>query len=211
MRKTLLTGSLFLILAGAASAGPLVLVTVNTGAMGLNGDSGSIDFMLSQPSGAQASTVQILNFTGATYINSSQSDTGSVTGGPVPSTITINSSNPESDDFEAVTFSNTLSFDVLFSGPAVDSPNGTALSFDGFNLFLYSDQPGSTPANLTDPTSGNAGAINVNVDGTVTSVPFNSADFSAQVVPEPSTLGMMFGALMMLIGGLVIRRRKATV
>lgn len=208
MRKThLLTGSLFLILAGAASAGPVEIITVNTGAMGLNGVNGSIDFTFDQAPGADAATIQILNFTGASYINGSRVDTGSVTGGPVPSTITINAGNPDSDDFEAVTFGNTLTFNVAFSGPAVDSPSGSATGTDEFSFFIYKDEAGTMTANTTD-VNGTAGTVTVNEDGTLTPDSV-SANFSAQVAtPEPSTTGMMFGALAMLAGGLFLRRRK---
>ncbi len=201
----LLAGCLFLSLAGTASASPLVLVTVNTGAMGLNNDNGSLDFMFNGSAGSQAATVQILNFSGATYIAASQVDTGTASGGPLPSAITINAGNPDSDDFEAVKFGNLLSFDVRFSGPAIDSPSGAATGTNVFSFFLYSDQPGSVPASTTD-ANGTVEMVAVNLNGTLSFNPI-SPDSSAQVVPEPSTMGLVFGALVMWIGGLFVRRR----
>ena len=210
MRTThLLSSTLFLILAGVASAGPIYQVTLDTAAMGLSGDNGSLDFVFdASPGSTQSAVVQILNFTGATYIAGSQVDTGSASGGPLPAPITIVAGNPDSDDFEAVTFGSTLSFDVAFSGPAVDSPNGTATGTDVFSLEVFSDEPGSIPANTTNLSTGTAGTITVNEDGTLTPLDVSS-NFSAQTIPEPSTVGMVCGALAMLIGGRFVRRRPS--
>jgi hypothetical protein len=212
MRTThLLSSTLFLILAGVASAGPVYQVTLDTAAMGLSGDDGSLDFVFdASPGSTQSATVQIVNFTGASYIAGSQVDTGSASGGPLPSAITIIAGNPDSDDFEAVTFGSTLTFDVAFSGPAVDSTNGTATGPTVFSLEVFSDELGSVPANTTDPSTGIAGTITVNDDGALTAAGV-SPDFSAQAIPEPSTMGMVLGALAMLIGGRFARRSKRSV
>jgi hypothetical protein len=55
-------------------------LTVNTSS--INGTTGSIDFQFNPgPSTTQAATVQISNFTGATFLSGTQIDVGNVTGG----------------------------------------------------------------------------------------------------------------------------------
>ena len=77
MRKSrVLSACLFLVLGCLADAGPVLQVSVNTAGMGLNGLNGSLDFMFNPSAGSQSATVQILNFSGAMYINGTQVEIG---------------------------------------------------------------------------------------------------------------------------------------
>jgi hypothetical protein len=175
--------ALFMAAAGTLAADPLDLVTLNTSS--LNGTTGSIDFLFDPGSNAQAATIQILEFTGATYISASQQPTGAVSGGPVPSTITINNTDADNDMFDAVTFGKSLSFLVSFSGPAVTAPNGEANNESTFDFSVFTDEAGTVPASsLTSDPNGVVAAITLNAEGNTV---FNAVSPEAQIsaVPEP--------------------------
>jgi len=196
--------SLLLCAAGAAHGAELIDLVVNTSA--INGTTGSIDFQFNP--GAfmtQAATVQILDFTGATYIAGTQSDIGGVTGGPLPSPITIANSGADNEDFEDIKFGNSLFLTLSFDGPAVNSPNGS-LSGSTFALSLFSDAGGTTPVLTTDP-NGIVATVQLNRDtgALIDQAVSPNARFSP--IPEPGSVLLLGGGLMALTAGRTLRKR----
>jgi hypothetical protein len=184
-----------------AHADTLFQVVVNTSSIA--GTTGYLDFQFDPgvPTNSQSATLKIQNFTGATYVAGSQVDTGSATGGPLPSAITLTNSTDYNDDYESVKFGNLMSFTLDFGGAAINSPNGTSTSGSSFS-FEISDANGN-PLLTNDPNAYDA-TVNVNLNGSTTAV----AE-SPQVVftPEPASLWMMTGALA-LFGARYARRSK---
>jgi len=191
--KTQLLLPLLLSVASAAH-GALVNLTVNTST--INGTTGSIDFQFNPgPLTTQAATVQILNFTGATYVSGTQLDIGGATGGPLPTTITIANSGADNEDFEDIKFGNSLAMTLSFTGPAITSPNGS-LSSSTFALALFSDLAGTKPVLTTDP---NGVLATVKLDRNTGALIPQSVSGNAQFgssVPEPSSLLLVGGALL---------------
>ena len=199
-----------------AKASSLYQVTVDTST--LNATAGNIDFQFNPGGGTtQPAFVTISSFTGAT-VNGTASTINGVSGN-LPATVTINNSGGSLNDyFQALTFGPSLSFLLQFSGPAVDSPNGTATSGSSFGLSLF-NSAGDT-ALLTNNADGFIGTADVNLDGTVTTTTFPSnneggspvATFALTSVPEPSTF-VLFGASFLLFGylsrGFVQSRRNS--
>ena len=79
--------------------------------------------------------------------------------------MTIGNSTQFNDYFEGLIFGNTVTFALAFSGPALTSPNGTAMSGSTFGIGFYDSTP-LNPILTTNVTDGFAGIINVNLDGT---------------------------------------------
>ena len=208
MRKLqLLTLTLSLTSAVMLRADQLLNVSLNTAA--ISGTTGSID--LAFDSGAlssQAAAVSVFNFNGATF-GGTQIKTGAAAGGPVavaPVTIANSTASQSNDEFETVTFGNTITFTLDFSGPAVVSPNGTSTSTSQFGFYVFSDANGTVPV-LTNDASGVAGLVTVNLNGSL-SPSAVSPNLAFSSVPEPATFwlaGIVFG----LYGMGRLRRRAA--
>jgi hypothetical protein len=203
MRKCQILAVLFCVLAAnAALADPIYVVTMNTS--GASGTTGSLDFQFDPgPLMTQAATVQITFFTGGSFVGLPQT-LGGVTG-ELPAPITINNTSQLNDYFQSFTFGNSLSFVVSFSGPAVDSPNGTSTSTSEFAFSTFSDQNGTVPVLTSDPNGISATAV-VNLNGSVKTSSI-SPDIQVQLAPEPGTLSMFIGAVAAL-GCFKLRRRS---
>ena len=52
--------------------------------------------------------------------------------GALPGTVTLVNDTPFNDDLQPFTFGNSFSFVVVLSGPALNSPNGTAMRVPRF-------------------------------------------------------------------------------
>ncbi len=207
MRKShFLTITLFLTAAALSYGGPVDLITVNTSS--LAGDMGSIDFEFNPGLAALGATVQIFDFTGATYIAGTQVDTGSASGGPVPAIITLNNTFADNDDFEAVTFGTTLSFEVEFSGPAITAPNGNPSNESTFALSAFTDEAGTMPAgSLTADPNGIVAEITVNPEGALIADAV-SPEATITAVPEPGAGWFVCGGLLVLGGRWLRLARK---
>ena len=200
MNKTYIFALSFLIgTANAALASQILEVSVDTST--ISGTTGSIDFQFNPGSlGYQAATVQIANLAGGTY-GGTQQDFGGATGGPYPNAISLTNSAADNEDFETFTFGNKLFFSLLFSGPAVDSPNGTSSSTSEFAFSMFSDANGFDPVLTSDP-NGVAALVTVNLNGTLAT---DAVSTKAAFVPEPGTFGLVAGAF----AALAWIRRKA--
>jgi hypothetical protein len=197
--KTYILALSFLIgTANAALASQILEVSADTSS--ISAQTGFIDFQFN-PGGTnyQGATVQIANFAGGTY-GGSQADTGGVLGGPYPSSISITNSGGFNDDFEAFTFGSKLFFSLLFSGPAVDSPDGVSSANSVFAFSMFAAD-GFTPLLSSDP-NGVAAQITVNLDGTLAK---DAVSPEATFVPEPATFGLVGCAFAALAW---IRRRR---
>jgi hypothetical protein len=185
--------SLLVLGSGAAYADRILQVTVDTHTAA--GTTGYVDFQFNLgPLVTQSATVQIENFTGATYVTGTQQLTGGASGGPLPSTITIMNSSSFDDAFEGVTLGSSLHFLLDFGGPAVNSPNGTATSTSEFLFSMYSDANGTVPLLTSDP-NGVLGTATVNLDGTLRT---QSVSSDLTFVPEPAAFWLLGGGLSLL-------------
>jgi hypothetical protein len=194
MQNTYILALSFLIGTANAALGSQILeVSVDTHT--ISGTTGSIDFQFNPgPLTHQSATVQIANFAGGAY-GGSQQDFGGASGGPFPNPITLTNSGAFNDDFETFTFGSKLFFSLLFSGPAVDSPNGLSSSTSVFAFSIFSDVNGINPVLTNDP-NGIAALVTVKLDGTLA-----KTAVSPQVtfVPEPGAFGLVGGAFAALV------------
>jgi hypothetical protein len=195
MRKAhILTLALFFTAGYALKADQFLTVSLSTAT--LNGTVGSLDFAFDAGAlSSQPATVQILNFTGATFAGTRQI-TGAVTGGPIPVPITIGNSTAyqSNDEFESVTFGQLLSFTLDFGGPAVNSPGPGNTSTSQFAFYTYRDANGTVPALTNDP-SGLSGLVTVNLNGSLSASAVSPNLTFAAPVPEPATFWLLGGVV----------------
>jgi hypothetical protein len=151
-----------------AAAAVAYLVTVNTPAN--VGTNGSIEFQFNPGnSSSQPATAAILQFTADGTLNGPPAIAGNVSGA-LPGTVTLVNSTGFNDYFQGYTYGQTFSFVLVLSGPAIDSPNGTATAGSTFCLSLWSDPNGMTPI-LVQDAAGCNGSVNVNLNGSTTAFP----------------------------------------
>jgi hypothetical protein len=201
MRNLILFTSI-LGLASLVQADVLVTVTENTSS--INGTSGSLDFQFDPgPLVTQGATVKITNFSGGAFTGA-PSLTGSETGGPLPSAVTLSNATVFNDYFQGFHFGNSLTFTLDFGGAAVNAPNGMSTSTSVFTFSTYSDALGITPVLTSDP-NGVALVSTVNLNGTVTTTTFSP---QATVVPEPTPIGSLATAFV-TFGGFRLWRRRS--
>lgn len=182
------------LLAGSAQAGIQYQVTVNT--TSINATSGFLDFQFNPGNGtSQSATAVLSNFSGG-LAGAVNSVSGDVTGS-LPGTVTMINSTAFQELFQAFTFGNSFTFLLDLSGPAIDTPNGTSTAGSTFGLGLYDD--GQNPI-LTSQgaTTGFAGQVQINLNGTTTPTSFlqstgapSVVTFEQVVVPEPGAMGLV--------------------
>jgi hypothetical protein len=182
MRKNhLLALTVLLAAAQAGFAGSIAELTLNTSS--ISGTTGSIDFQFNPgPGTTQAATVQILDFTSTgTYVAASQQDIGAVSGGPVPSILTISNTDADNEDFEDFTFGSSIFI-------------GTATSPTTFYFSTFSDAAGTIPV-LTSNSLGIDAEVTVNPNGSLST---SATTPNANFVPEPSSAWLVSGAFLAL-------------
>jgi hypothetical protein len=186
-----------------ALADPALLLPVTINTSSVTGTSGSLDFQFNPgPLTSQFASLQIENFTTDGILNGAPQLTGDASGGPLSSTVLLDNGTVYNDYFQAFTYGTQLSFDLLFSGPAVNSPNGTSTSGSTFAFSMFSDPLGITPVLTSDTADGWAFTTSVNLDGsaTPTSDSSQTALGSVTPVPEPSPILLLIPAMMLLFG-----------
>lgn len=185
-----------------AWADPALLIPVTINTSSIAGTSGSLDFNFNPgPLTSQAASLEILDFTTDGTLNGTPYLTGDVNGGPLPADVGLDNGTVFNDYFQDFTYGNELSFDMLFSGPAVTSPDGTSTSGSTFAFSMYSDPLGVDPV-LTSSIDGFAFTAGVNLDGTVTPTNYSpqTGVGSVSSVPEPSPIMLMAPAIMLIFG-----------
>jgi hypothetical protein len=202
MRKSqVIATTLLLWAAAAAHADTLVSIVENTSS--INGTSGSLDFQFNPgPLVTQGATVKILGFTGGSLLGAA-STTSSVSGGPLPATVTIANTGAFNDYFQDFHYGNAISFTLDFGGPAVTTPNGLSTSTSLFTFSTFSDAAGIVPVLTADP-NGTAATVTVNLNGTLTAAAVSP---DVQILPEPGSLWLLSGALA-IFGGRRLARRN---
>jgi hypothetical protein len=202
MRKTFIfLLPLLLTAAGAAQAGDVFLVTMNTSS--ISGDAGSLDFSLSSGAGSdQSLSATVSAFTGGSY-GGTQATDGDVSGGPVTSgsPVTIGpvpDASGLNDDFETFNYGTTLSFLVSLSGPGLTAPDGNATSPYEFDFFTYSDGAGTVPVLTSDP-NGISGLVDVSPEGMITVTAVSPNVTITAPAPDPGTVWLLASALGLLL------------
>jgi hypothetical protein len=147
-------------------------VTVNTSSV--SGSSGFLDFQFNPGNAtSQAATAQIVNFTAAGgSVTGVPSINGNVSG-TLPGTLTFVNSTALNEYFQGFNYGTGFSFVLILSGPALDSPNGTATAGSLFCLGLYDSKQNPILTNQTQ-TTGAAGTVDINLNGTTTTTAFPS-------------------------------------
>ncbi|HTU90200.1 MAG TPA: NF038129 family PEP-CTERM protein [Gemmataceae bacterium] len=153
---------------GRTQAGPITYqVSVDTSQ--LSGQSGYLDFEFNPGGlGAAAATATVTSFSPAANLNPNDPN-NSISGdvsGSLTGTLIFDNGTAYNDYFESFAYGNSIQFDVMLSGPALNSsgasPNVNFGSSFAFSLYA-SDTV--TPLLTTDP-NGSVLTINVNADAT---------------------------------------------
>jgi len=198
--------SLLLLLFFAVPAMPDVIYNVTIDTSSINGDYGSLDFNFNPgPGTAQLADLQILDFTpGGSLAGDCPCGTGDVSG-QLPTTVTFDNGTPYNDYFDQFTYANTISFELDFSGPAIDMPDGVSTAGSTFAFSMFSDSAGTMPVLTSDSTDGFAFTINVNLDGSTTLTNYSlestveTMGTGTSTVPEPRWSAWLGAGLLLLL------------
>jgi len=175
---------------GSVRAGSVTyLVDVNTNAIA--GQAGNLDFQFNPGGlGSEFATTTVTSFqTSGGLLSQPATLTGDASWS-LPGTVTLDNGTAYNDVFQGFTFGSKFDILLTLSGPALNSPGGSSGS--SFALSLY-DAAGVTPLLTTDP-NGSVLTVDLNVNGTVSVLPFpqsspNSIPIaSVSSVPEPPSL-----------------------
>ncbi|WP_165227461.1 NF038129 family PEP-CTERM protein [Aquisphaera insulae] len=192
---------------GTVRAGSIsYLVEVNTTA--ITGQDGNLDFQFNPGgSGSGAATATVTDFlTAGGVVAQPPTRTGDASGS-LPGSLTLNNSTAYNDVFQGFTFGTGFSFTLTLTGPALDSPGGSAGS--SFALSLY-DASGVTPLLTTDP-NGSVLTVDLDAEGTVSTLTFPQASTDPTPivrlasVPEPAGLLLLGTGFVALLASIPIR------
>jgi hypothetical protein len=169
------------------------------------GNYGYIDLELNAGLGAPGPIgADVFAFSGAALnpADGNNDELGTVTGS-LPDSLSMSNSG-FNDYFEGLTFGTDVSFDVTLDGSGV-SPTGGA-NYGAGTLFQVSffDSTASNNLFVVDPTTGAAGEVNIQANGT----PVTTGGLT--VVPEPASLGYLLCACLVALLTAVRRKRSAT-
>ncbi len=147
LKFKLLVAALIVFAASSAFASLTYNETVNTSS--ISGDTGYLYFDFVNPYGGQPGTATVSNFvTDGTLGLVDTTDTlnpasGTLSPGPLVFVNGPTVNGLAGTDYEqAITFGNSLSFQLVFNGLAVTAPT---VKTSSFSLFLSSDGPGASP------------------------------------------------------------------
>jgi hypothetical protein len=203
-QRIVLSIALMFCVAPVVPADILYLVTVNTNS--ITGTAGSLDFQFNPgPLISQAASVKILSFASNGTLIGPPFKTGDASGGPLPTTVSLDNGTQYNDYFEAFTFGTSLSFNLRLSGPAVQSPDGISTSGSTFAFSMFSDAAGTVPTLTSDP-NGFAARVDINLNGTSTAAS-PSSQTTIGLAPEPGSFALTAISIV-LAGGFVWRRRR---
>jgi hypothetical protein len=183
------------LLAPAAYGSVYYSLTVDTSSQASN--YGYIEFQFNSGTiPAQLADADILGFATDGTLNPSDPNNDELNdvSGTLPGTVSMDNGTTFDDYFEGITFGNTITFELLLSGPALDSPNGA-----GGGTFTLDFLNSSTTQYLftNDPVNDvPAFQININPNGSLSASNFPSSGDGTPVVtfsgpfetPEPATI-----------------------
>ena len=197
----------------AQGASATYFISVNTSSV--TGTLGFLDLQFNPGNNtSQAATATITNFQGGGL--GAPQNTGNVSG-TLPASLTLVNSTPLNEVFQAFTYGSSFSFVLTLSGPALDTPNGTATAGTTFGLGLYDNTQNPILTNQTLLT-GFALQIDIGLNGTAASTAFPTATngpsvanvqaiVSSSTIPTLSEWGMvLFGMLLCGWGALSLRK-----
>lgn len=174
-------------------ASEVISVSINTSS--IIGTSGTLDLQFNPVNTPQAATAVVQSFLTDGTLSGSPTLTGDVTGA-LPGSLTFDNGTAFNDYFQNFTFGNSITFGVLFSGPAIDSPDGNGLNSSLFSASL-ADSLGNTLL-TTDPT-GALVTIGINVDGSLNPTATSANAFFP--APEPASFALLgLGLIALRIG-----------
>jgi len=187
----------FLALCGLAApaACGTILYTVSVDTSSQFGNSGYIDLQFNPGLASQSANVDVEGFITDGTLHPADSLNGAFgdVSGELPGTVSFDNGTSFNDYTEAITFGDTITFDLFLFGPAIDAPNGEGGGT--FTLdFLNADQ--SAQLFTASPTDEPVLTVNINADGTTSGQTYASQGGGPPVVtfsgpaavPEPSTI-----------------------
>jgi hypothetical protein len=195
-----IAGTTFAFLTATARASVIYNVAVDTSSV--SSTQGFLDFQFDPGNASsQAATAVIGNFNtvGGTLMPP-PATSGSVVG-LLPGTVTFTNNFVFSDYFEGFTYGASFSFTLTLSGPALDSPNGTATAGTTFGLGLYDRNQNPI---LTNQASGFAGEVDILLNGSTSATAFPNGTGPSVVtftrvtngVPDPGNTLLLLGLAM---------------
>jgi hypothetical protein len=193
---TILMPLLALLLPISVSAATITYnVTVDTSSVA--GTAGSLDLNFNPgPLVVQPASLQISNFSTDGSVGSGAVLTGDVSGS-LPSGLTFDNGTAFNDYFGTFTYGSTLSFSLIFSGEALNAPDGMATSGSTAALSMFSDPGGSSPVLTNDTADGFAFTINVNLDGATR---INGFSPFTNYSPAPLVAAVLPGSRSVVVG-----------
>ena len=186
--------ALVLFTAGSAFAAPSTYnVTVDTSSLSATSGYLYFEFARDPNDSLTTATAQILNFTSDGTLGA-KTTTGTISGtnvsGTLPGAVTFKNTSQINDYNQAITFGNTISFQLVLTQNVVD-PNYT----NTFSMWLAQDALGATPLQTA---SGELFEANLYGNNTTGVTVVDTAHTSA--VPIPAAAWLLGSGLLGLIG-----------
>jgi len=200
----------------ASSAFGSVIYTVQVDTSSLLAGSGYIDLEFNPGIASQPANAAVQSFTTDGTLNPADPLNGTAgdVSGSLLGTVSFDNGTSFNDYTEAITFGTVINFNLILSGPAIDSHNGTGGGT--FTLdFLNSDQSGFL---FTNDSQNDVPVltVNVNPNGTTTAQTYPSMNSGPPVVtlggpgtvPEPATIPLV-GIGIIALAAFRLRRQAA--
>ncbi len=196
MKKILILSLLGSLSTGTVFASESAWIAINTSS--LIGTSGTVDFQFNPSNTPQVATAVMESFTTDGTLSGAATLTGDVARA-LPGNVTFDNQTSFNDYYQKFVFGSFIDFTVVFSGPAIDSPDGISLTSTDFYALL-ADSSGNPL--LTNDPNGVLVDVGINLDGTLN--PVSTSPDATFPTPEPASFGLL--TLGFLAGGAVCRR-----